>query len=395
MTSCGQALRNSDPRAGAVPPRLLYVVTEDWYFLSHRLPMARAARDAGFDVHVATRLADGRAAIEAEGFRAHPVSFARGRISPLASLRTVLELRRLQRDLAPALTHHVAVQASVLGSLAALGRPGARVNALTGFGYSFIADTARARILRALIGFMLRLLLNRPGTVALVQNPDDRTSLLALGIAAERIALIPGSGVDTERLQPSPEPAGTASTVAFVGRLLEDKGIRTLIEAHRLLRRRGLSIELLIAGTPDPANPASVTQAEAEAWGREPTITWLGHVSDIAALWARASIAVLPSRREGLPLSLLEAAACGRPMVATDVPGCREIVRPGETGLLVPADDAAALADAIAALAGSAELRARYGDAARRLSVERFSADTIGRQTVDLYRRLVKVDGHG
>jgi glycosyltransferase involved in cell wall biosynthesis len=395
MTCCGQALRNGGPHTGAIPPRLLYVVTEDWYFLSHRLPMARAARDAGFEVHVATRFCDGRAAIEAEGFRVHPVSFARGRISPLASLRTVLALRRLQRDFSPTLTHHVALQASVLGSLAALGQPGARVNALTGFGHSFIADTAGARILRRLIGVMLRLLINRPDTVALVQNPDDRASLLALGIAAERIALIPGSGVDTERLRPSPEPAGTPPTVAFVGRLLEDKGIRTLIEAHRLLRRGDLAIELLIAGTPDPANPASVMQAEAEAWGREPGITWLGHVGDIAALWARAAIAVLPSRREGLPLSLLEAAACGRPMIATDVPGCREIVRPGETGLLVPAGDPAALADAIAALAGSADLRARYGGAGRRLAVERFSADSVGRQAVDLYRRLVKVDQHG
>jgi glycosyltransferase involved in cell wall biosynthesis len=268
------------------------------------------------------------------------------------------------------------------------------VNALTGFGHSFIADTAGARFLRALIGIMLRLLINRPDAVALVQNPDDRASLLALGIAPERIALIPGSGVDIGRLQPSPEPSGPPA-MAFVGRLLEDKGIRTLIEAHRLLRRRGLAIELLIAGTPDLANPASVAQAEAEAWGREPGITWLGYVSDIAVLWARAAIAVLPSRREGLPLSLLEAAACGRPIVATDVPGCREIVRPGQTGLLAPADDAAALADAIAELARSADLRARYGDAARRLVVERFSADGIGRQTVDLYRRLVKVDQHG
>ena len=124
-----------------------------------------------------------------------------------------------------------------------------------------------------------------------------------------------------------PEPPG-APTIAFVGRLLADKGIRTLIEAHRLLRERGSNVELLIAGTPDPANPASVSAQEAAGWSREPGITWLGHVEDISALWARAHIAVLPSRREGLPKSLLEAAACGRPMIATDVPGCREIVHP-------------------------------------------------------------------
>jgi glycosyltransferase involved in cell wall biosynthesis len=146
----------------------------------------------------------------------------------------------------------------------------------------------------------------------------------------------------------------------------------------------------LLAGTPDPANPASVSDQEAAGWGQEPGITWLGHVDDISALWARAHIAVLPSRREGLPKSLLEAAACGRPMIATDVPGCREVVHPGKTGVLVPVDDECALADAIEALAASQELRARYGAAARRLAVERFSAHAIGAQTVDLYRRLMR-----
>jgi glycosyltransferase involved in cell wall biosynthesis len=370
------------------PLRLLYVVTEDWYFLSHRLPMARAARAAGFEVHVATRVVDGAAAIEAEGFVLHPVPFARGRISPLGTLATIRALRRVHRLVAPAITHHVALQATVLGSLAALGRSAGYVNALTGLGYTFTSGNAKAALLRPVMGALLRLLLNRPGQTVLVQNPDDRDGVLSLGIAAERIALIPGSGVDVDALQPHPEPQGPP-TVAFVGRLLDDKGVRTLVRAHRLLRQRGSNVELLLAGTPDPANPASVSDQDAAGWGREPGITWLGHVDDIPALWARAHIAVLPSRREGLPKSLLEAAACGRPLIATDVPGCREVVRPGETGLLVPFDDAQALAGAIETLAASRDLRARYGAAARRLAVERFSAAAIGRQTVDLYRSLV------
>lgn len=375
----------------ASKPRLLYVVTEDWYFLSHRLPMARAARDAGFEVHVATRVVDGRAKIEVEGFVVHPAPFARGKTSLGASLRTIAALRTIQREVKPAVTHHVAVQASVLGSLAAIGLPGGRVNALTGFGYTFIANTLKARVLRTVIGGLLRFLINRPDAVALVQNPDDRQALAALGIAPDHIRLIPGSGVDAERLLPLPEPPGPP-VAAFVGRLLADKGVYSLIGAHRLLRGRGANVELLIAGTPDPANPASVSQQEAEAWNQEPGISWLGHVTDIAGLWARASIAVLPSRREGLPMSLLEAAACGRPMVATDVPGCREVALPGQTGLLVPADDAPALADAIETMAKSAELRARYGAAARRLVEERFAAVAIGRQTVELYRSLTKAE---
>jgi glycosyltransferase involved in cell wall biosynthesis len=368
--------------------RLLYVVTEDWYFLSHRLPMARAARDAGFEVHVATRFADGAAAIQAEGFKLHPVSFARGRISPAGTLKTVLALRRIHRVVRPDIVHHVSLQCSVLGSLGAWGRSVQSVNALTGLGYTFASGSAKALALRPVLSALIRLLFNRANQTVLVQNPDDRAGLRALGIAADRIALIPGSGVDVDALQPGPEPDGPP-TVAFVGRLLADKGIRTLVRAQKLLQQRGSPARLLIAGTPDPANPASVSEAEAAGWNAEPGITWLGHVSDIAALWARAHIAVLPSRREGLPKSLLEAAACGRPLVASDVPGCREIVRPGETGLLVPFDDDAALADAIATLANSAELRARYGAAARRLAVERFSAEAIGAQTVDLYRQLV------
>jgi glycosyltransferase involved in cell wall biosynthesis len=284
--------------------------------------------------------------------------------------------------------HHVALQSVVLGSLAALRRPARSVNALTGMGYTFTSGGAKAKLLRPVMGLLMRVLLNRPGRIALVQNPDDRNGMLSIGLGAEHIALIPGSGVDTTALTPSDEPAAPI-TVAFVGRLLADKGIHALIAAHRSLRRRGVPVELLIAGTPDPANPASVAEAEAQAWNNEPGIAWLGHVEDIAGLWARAHIAVLPSRREGLPKSLLEAAACGRPMVATDVPGCREIVRHGETGLLVPGDDVQALADAIETLAASQDLRARLGAAARRLAVERFSAEAIGRQTVELYRSLV------
>jgi len=372
----------------ASAPRLLYVVSEDWYFLSHRLPMARAARDSGYEVHVATRVVDGAEAIRAEGFKLHSIPFARGRVGPLAALRTVFALRRIHRIVRPALAHHVALQATVLSSLAAIGSRTTCVNALTGFGFTFISEHLKARLLRPLVVFLLRFLCMRGRNVALVQNPDDRDALLSLGIAAGHIALIPGSGVDVERLQPSAEPGGTP-TVAFVGRLLDDKGIRPLVAAIRLLQDRGTAVNLLIAGDMDPANPSSVKAAELAEWIKSPGITWAGHVNDISAIWAKSHIAALPSRREGLPKALLEAAACGRPMVATDVPGCREIVLPGKTGLLVPPHDEAALADAIGKLAASADLRARYGGAARTLVVQKFSATAIGRQTVQLYRDLI------
>jgi glycosyltransferase involved in cell wall biosynthesis len=322
----------------------------------------------------------------------HPIPFARGSLSPFAALRTVAALRHIRRTIRPDVTHHVALQSCVLGAMAMLGSPGPCVNAFIGLGYSFTSSSAKARALRWLVGAALRLLVDRDGSIALVQNRDDLSALLSLGIAKDRVALIGGSGVDVAHFAPLPEPQGPP-TFGFVGRLLDDKGVRTLIAAHRVLRERGSDALLLIAGAPDAANPASVTEAEAKSWNGEPGVTWLGHVDDIAALWARAHVAVLPSRREGLPLSLLEAAACGRAMIASDVPGCREIVIHNHTGLLVPADEAMALSQAMQRLADAPELRARFAAAARKLVVEKFAADIIGRQTVELYRGLL--DSHG
>ena len=380
--------RDDTSGASSLKLRLLYVVTEDWAFLSHRLPMARAAREGGFEVHVATRVSNGAAAIEAERFVLHPIPFARGSLSAVAALSTVAALRRVHRKVKPVVTHHVALQACVLGMLASLGRPCACVNAFIGLGYSFTSGTGKARAVRTIVGSLLRFLVNRKNSIALVQNNDDMSALMSLGIAKDRIALIPGSGVDVNRFTPLAEPVG-APTFGFVGRLLDDKGIRTLVAAHRLLRRRIPDANLLIAGAPDPANPASVTETEARSWNDEVGITWLGHVTDIAAFWAKAHVAVLPSRREGFPLSLMEAAACGRALIASDVPGCRELVLHDQNGLLFPVDDVMALADAMTRLAADPQLRARYAMAARKRAVNEFSASMIGRQTVALYQRLL------
>lgn len=368
-------------------PSVIYVVSEDWYFLSHRLPMARAAKRAGFDVHVATHVSDGGQAIRNEGFTLHHLKLRRGRIAPWQTAIAIRSLRTLYRNVRPAIVHHVALQCVVIGSLAAKGLPVACVNALTGLGYTFTSYTARAKLIQPIVSAMLRWLLNREHGIALVQNRDDEESLVSLGVDRGHVALIPGSGIDADEFKPAPEPEGPI-TIGFAGRLLDDKGIRTLVEAFRLLQARGWQFNLLIAGERDPANPASVTQREVELWATEAGVEVLGQIKRIETLWQRAHIAVLPSRREGLPKTLLEAAACGRPMVATDVPGCREIVVPDETGLLVPPDDPTALAEAISKMAASATLRARFGTAARKRVIEKFSADAIGAQIVDLYRRL-------
>jgi mannose/cellobiose epimerase-like protein (N-acyl-D-glucosamine 2-epimerase family)/glycosyltransferase involved in cell wall biosynthesis len=375
--------------AAAARPRVVYLVTEDWYFISHRLPMARAARDAGFEVHVATRVDRHGEAIEAEGFHVHPLAWRRGSFDPRHLARIVREVRTLYRALKPDLAHHVAVQASVVGSLAATRLPIVCVNAITGLGTAFLGNNLKAQMARPMVTLLLRALLNREHSAVLVQNPDDRAEIERLGVSADRIALVPGSGVDIARLKPSPEPAG-AITVAFAGRLVEDKGIRTLIAAHDILTRHGRDIRLLIAGAPDPANPTSIPPRELETWASRPNLVHLGFVQDIAGFWASAHIAVLPSRREGLPLTLLEAAACGRPLVATDVPGCREIARAGLNALLVPPDDAQALADAIDRLATNPAMRARFGRAGRELVEREFSNQRIGRDVVGLYWRLLQ-----
>lgn len=368
------------------PPVLAYLVTEDWYFVSHRLPMARAARNVGFDVHVLTNVSRHGPAIEAEGFTLHPLDWRRGSLNPVTVGGAILAIRKLYRSIAPDIVHHVALQPSVVGSIAALGLPAARVNAMAGLGFAFTSRTLKARAVGAVLSAMLRFLLRSKRSTALVQNPDDRAAMLALGVPDNQIALIPGSGVDVERLMPLPEPAGPV-TVGFVGRLLDDKGVRTLVAAERLLRERGRPIKLLLAGEADPANPASIPAVEIEGW-RADGIGVLGPVADIRQVWKAAHIAVLPSRREGLPMSLLEAAACGRAIVATDVPGCREIAREGVNALLVPPDDPQALADALEKLAADPGLRLRFAAAGRKMAEKEFSTARIGRDILALYRRV-------
>jgi glycosyltransferase involved in cell wall biosynthesis len=372
------------PTSTGTPKRLLYVANEDFAFLLNRLPMARAARAAGYEVHVATRVNKDAKAIEAEGFVLHPIPFRRGGLSPFAALPTILALRRVWREIRPRIVHHAGLQCCVYGSLAALGKKTNQVNAITGLGYIFTTVSWRTRLLKASISLILPWLLNRRTSIVLVQNPDDRAALVDLGVRRERIVLIPGSGVDTDALQPLPEPDG-AITFGFAGRLLTDKGIRALVAAHGLLREQGHDVRLIIAGNPDPANPASVRREEVEDWAKRPGITWLGHITDIASLWRMCHFAVLPSHREGLPVSLLEAAACGKPMIATDAPGCREIVIEDLTGLRVPIENPPALADAILRLAKSPEVRRRYGRAARELVVNKLSARIIGASIVKLY----------
>ena len=369
--------------------RILYVVTEDWYFLSHRLPMARAAKNAGYEIHVATRLNSARAAIGAEGFTPHALSWQRGSLSPTRSLAGVAELRKLLREFKPDILHNISLKPVLLGSIASLGLSSiAVVNSLTGLGSLFVSNHRKSEFTRPLVIAALKALLKRPNNRTIVQNPDDRRFVLGLGVPESSVDLIPGSGVDTAHFTPLPEPPPPI-TAAYVGRMLADKGLMTLIQAYSLATSRGLKLQLLLAGDTDRENPGSLAPEQLREFASAFGINWLGHVADIREVWARAHIAVLASRREGLPKSLLEAAACRRPMIATDTPGCREIAIRDETALTFPVDDAPALAEALTQMAGDGEMRARLGKRARELVEEKFSADVIGKQIVALYQSLV------
>lgn len=357
-------------------PRLLYLVTEDWYFLSHRLPMAHAARAAGFDVHVATRVAEHGGAIEAEGFKLHPLPWSRESRNA-ALIREIASIRALYRDLKPDLLHQVALKPAILGGLAAIGLGIPHINSIAGLGSGFIAKGIGPAVKRYALETVLRQVLGGPLALNVVQNPDDEAVLRRMLGPGGRVALVPGSGVDTDGLVPLPEPEG-AITVGIAARMLEDKGIRAAVAALALLRMRGHPYRLLLAGREDLSNSAAIPRSDLEAWNGREGVQWLGHVEDIPGFWARCQIACLPSRREGLPKALLEAAALGRPLVATDVPGCREIARADENALLVPPDDAEALAQAWLRLGSDANLRHRFAAAGRVLVETRFSARAVG-----------------
>src|SRR3954447_2675229 len=394
------------PQGARQRPKLLFLVTEDWYFWSHRLPIARAARDAGFEIVVAARERTHGDRIRAEGFRFEPLGWRRRGDRVVGAGRAVAAIAALYRRERPDIVHHLALKPVLFGAAALLlafprraGRP-ACIAAVNGLGSGFSSTSGVARLARAALGRGLR---HAAGNARIiVQNPEDREALARLGIDPARLVLIRGSGVDTAHFAPLPEPVakpgGPSIRVALVGRMLRSKGVPDAVAAVRLLRAEGLAIELVLAGPTDPDNPDSLDDRALAAFAAEPGVVWLGRVEDVREVWKEAAIAVLPSTYgEGLPKSLLEAASCGRAIVASDMPGCREIVRPvrpgGETGLLVPPGDVAALARAIAALARDPQRRRAMGRAGRLLVEREFAEERIAAQTLALYERALRERG--
>jgi len=368
---------------------LLFIVTEDWYFVSHRLQLAKAAMDAGYKVHVACRTGAAASKIREAGIVVHPIAWTRSD-GVLRNMVAVLALYRLLRRVRPSIVHNVALKSILFGSIASriAGVPRI-INAVTGLGYAFASSSVRARLTRRLIVTALRLGADHPGSTYLFQNSDDKRALARAGaIRQADSALIRGAGIDIQKFTPAPEPTGGPFTLAVVCRMLAIKGVGDVVEASKILHTRNLQHRLLLVGAPDGDNASSISHATLEEWAREPTIEWLGERDDITTIWARSHLAVLASHGgEGLPKSLLEAAACGRAIVATDVPGNREIAIAGRNALLVPPRNPRALADAIFTLATDEQLREDYAREGLIIARSEFSDEKIQNLTIRLYRK--------
>lgn len=369
--------------------RLCYVETDARAFTTHRKHLCRAALAAGHDVHLIAPGGDVGGKLRDLGVTYHPLAMARGGMNPVAEAGVTLALARLYRRLRPDLVHHIALKSVLYGATAARAvGVHAIVGSITGFGYAFMPVNRRRRMLARGLLLGLRAALAGSNVRTIVQNPDDLAFLVERRVVGARsLSLIYGSGVDTREFFPTPEPEGA---VVLAGtRMLWDKGIGELVGATRSLRRAGHSLRLVLAGDPDPHNPATISPEQLRAWADAGDVEWRRHSEEMARLLAAATLACLPSYREGLPLFLAEAAAAGRASVTTDVPGCRSVVEHGVSGLVVPARDAASLADAIGRLLTDGALRARMAKSARALAEERFSNEVVTRQIFAVYESLL------
>ena len=372
-------------------PKLLFVATEDWFFASHFLPMARAAREMGLDVAVIARERNHRRVIEAAGARLIALEAERRSLDPRALFRQVTALKRIIAAEKPDILHCIALKpialAGLAGKLAGIER---RVYALTGLGFLGAKQGLLAALARFAAVSWLRGAIDGRQVRFLFENPDDPVTLGLDPQDAAKVAIVGGAGVDPLILMPSPMPATPPFKVAIVARMLWSKGVDLAVEAIRLARAEGVKVTLTIHGAPDPSNPKAIPEATLKEWTARPGIVWAGPTRDIEGVWKAHHLCIMPSRGgEGLPRTILEAAACGRPILTTDVPGCRSFVREGRDGMVVPPDDAAALAKALLVFARAPGVAERMGANARARLLDGHTERDVMNAVKALYRGLL------
>lgn len=372
--------------------KLLFFVTEDWYFCSHRLPLALAAKEYGFDVVVVTNVNQHDEAIERSGLKLIPLLLSRRGVHFWRELQVIGRLVAIYKKERPDIVHHVALKPVIYGSLAScFAKVPFVINAMAGLGFLFSSKSLKARVVRPLVLLIFRFLLNLQGSHVILQNPDDIKILCDSGILnREHITLIRGSGVDIKEFTVVPEPSGEP-IVILASRLLWDKGVGEFVEAASLLKQQGVSARFVLVGEGDVENPTAISHVQLQDWHEEGVVEWWGRRNDMADIFAKSHIVCLPSfYGEGVPKVLIEAAACGRPIVTTDAPGCREIVQDGLNGFLVPVRDAQAVAEALKKLLDSPDIRQRMGMNGRRLVEKEFSVEKVNKATLALYEDLIK-----
>jgi glycosyltransferase involved in cell wall biosynthesis len=348
--------------------KVVLLITEDWFALSHFRPLIALLQEIAREVVVVTRSSGRLGEIEALGVRVIDFDYRRSSSNPAREAASAWALARILEAEAPDVAHLVAMKPVVLGGLALKLVPSRHVVlhmtglGLLGFGRGTLLRLYRAGALR-----LMASMLHRPGSYLLVENSDDLALLRERGVdPGARFAILGGAGVDPQAFPALPTPGNDVPIAAFVGRMIRPKGIDVLMQAHDKLRQRGTPLQLDLYGAADADNTEAITADVLTAWCAQHEARWLGHVADVREVWRHTDIFVLPARsREGMPRALLEAAACARPLVVTDVPGCRHFVRDGVEGFIVPPEDAEALANALERLARDPELRLRMGEAAR------------------------------
>ena len=371
---------------------ILFIVNVDWFFVSHRLPIALAAIRSNYSVHLACHFTDRVDYLESLGIEVHPLHLSRGGTGLVSEAKSFIAIFNIIKQVRPGLVHFITIKPSLYGGIASrlLGIK-QRVASISGLGYVFVSQGFKARAFRFVVSKLYRLALHGNHTQVIFQNPDDKQQFINSGIiSTEQAWLIRGSGVSLQKYPFLPEPDGE-TVVVFASRLLKDKGVEEFVQAARLIRSRGMEVRFWLIGDRDPDNPASVSQKTLDAWRAENDVEILGYRSDIQNLLTKSHIIVLPSYYgEGLPKVLVEAAACGRAVVTTDHPGCRDAIEPDKTGLLVPVRDSGALADAIQKLILDPELRRSMGRAGRGLAEREFAIEKIVDAHLDIYESLEK-----
>lgn len=376
-------------------PKLMFVVNDPAFFLSHRLPIARAAKSQGFDVHVATPHEDCIDLIKKEGFVFHPVTLSKHGTRLFGEFRSFLEIYCLFRRLRPSLVHLVTIKPVLYGGMAArLAGVSAVVSAVTGMGILFVPSGGRNRLLRILAKLAYRIAFGHKNQSVIFQNPDDRDFCVDNALVAkDKTVLIKGSGVDMQLFAPR-SSINEIPLVVLAGRMLWEKGVGDFVEAARLILSRGTAARFVLVGKSVSWNASSVSDEQLNSWHEEGSIEWWGQCQDMPAVFAQTEIACLPSKYgEGVPRFLIEAAACGKAIVTTDTPGCREIVLHNKNGLLVPVGDVQALADAIERLLKDEPLRLKMGGYGRKHATEEFSQEKVIGQTLDTYSHLLQKTG--